>query len=1332
MAIFSKNKLNSNKREKDQTKTQEDQTNTSYTQALNASPNPPQATAPIEEQAKEKLTTTGFFKAIYAKDSMLSKKFDNLELENLKYIFDNKTAEEYTRMFGNELKKSPDFKKLKTIKDSLPETLIGGGEGDLIPIHGIDFNKTSNAEAKALAVAYYSNEKNLRDAKKFLYSIAATYAFGNAIDTDALKKETDKINFSKMNPDEIKMEFQKIFSKVTQNNQGKMKFIASMVDRLDKIEKETKTYTENKMNDISNKYAKIFEERTKELFGINDEKGDVYVNELTEQLEVLKNHLKPNETLNNLSIENANEEVMKLKSNILRLVNKGMLNENILKSTKEDLDKKLKEFNNIEKIAKKSNIASKASAEIGVMLHRRLGGQYTNYKILKALNPNLGKDEDPAEMKELKGKIEKAFLGIADVLKNKYPELNISKDTLFNDFKKTLEQNAETIKNNLFIPDNAQYDPFFDTPVLTTETEKKAGSLLNNSLYLAMFKKEEKGNNINNSFVNSINSKDFLQNALKVDLARDINIDEISSFNNIMKILSNISEQKINSGEIDSVINTGLFENNTILNTEKKRHHFKSFIDDFSRKNEKLLSNKIFKKKTDEEITSYVSDKHYKDIDKKLNSKTLRLSLKAMGGFQTLKDYDGCMQKANIVDTKMSTPQANAKQCIDNFIKELEQKEKESERGIFEQQRIYNPLVGFMIIGNMIQNINIYAIKENIIDNAIESAEKLKDIQGALTAQERFAKFVLYKTDDLGVSQEIVDPEYKQLYENTLLETYTKDNLSKKDIDKMFELNFDDYRLDDKTMQKLMNLKETIISSRQDSKIIKDILNQKNELLDNEIELKEKLEKSIGNYVEKYSLKDISKLKSLRNRIDENTLKELDNFVKNQDEIQKNEENLYKKYGIKNLNELLSNLEEKVNKADKDLLSMKNDVVLFEKNPALAKEDKKFFKKYFEDAFKGSDIAKDKEELEKLKKDVEKIKIFANLRKSSLEDEMSIKKDLEKIGLKSQFRDIINNPEKLENNPELLEKINKFKADRAEYAKLKKEIKNKYGDYVDTSMILENISKEMNKIENKINNSGLDFEAGKYSKENLVKMIKFYENALNGELETKFNKIKNGDKFSIGGNNKKIKELKEKLAFLKTAYFYEDVSLAEKLANKVGIPEKYKQEFLIDARNTSFKEALSNLKERLKENHKVVYNKLLNYTNIQGLKDLQRTNKLDNINRKEKKEFLYSQINDTFDDIVALYDENDKELLKTNSFFTKFNDNIMTTASDERAIFFKELEKATENNDLLGINKLLSMKEKFGIYDLNENYIKETLMLNENPQKDINKEQINKYSKRKM
>ena len=284
---------------------------TNSAQALDANLTPPRASEPIKDQAKEKLTTTAYFKSIYSKEGLFDKKFNNLDMNTLKYVFDRASADNFVAYNGTNDIKSTEFGEFsKKVKESLPDRMVGVGENEPVLIDKIDFKKVYNSEAKALISAYYSNEKNIKDTKKFLYSIAATYAFPNASDLDALKKEIENIDFAKLTNEEIRLEFKKLFDKVNKNNLGKMKFINSIAERLDDIEKKIKNYTDSKMENITEKYAKMFEEETKKLFGLNEKEGEVYIDELQENLTILTKALKPKQKLNELVInENSNEGV---------------------------------------------------------------------------------------------------------------------------------------------------------------------------------------------------------------------------------------------------------------------------------------------------------------------------------------------------------------------------------------------------------------------------------------------------------------------------------------------------------------------------------------------------------------------------------------------------------------------------------------------------------------------------------------------------------------------------------------------------------------------------------------------------------------------------------------------------------------------------------------------------------------------------------------------------------------------------------------------------------------------------------------------------------------
>jgi len=132
---------------------------------------PPSPSNPVSEQAKEKLTTSAYFKAVFKSSPAFTQKLDNLSIKDLKYIINKSTVDAYLRTSGNDIDKTDDYRIYKVIKDDFPDKLIGGGQGEE-ELRDIDLKKTYNSEAKALAVAYYSNKNNVKDMKKMLYAVA--------------------------------------------------------------------------------------------------------------------------------------------------------------------------------------------------------------------------------------------------------------------------------------------------------------------------------------------------------------------------------------------------------------------------------------------------------------------------------------------------------------------------------------------------------------------------------------------------------------------------------------------------------------------------------------------------------------------------------------------------------------------------------------------------------------------------------------------------------------------------------------------------------------------------------------------------------------------------------------------------------------------------------------------------------------------------------------------------------------------------------------------------------------------------------------------------------
>ena len=103
----------------------------------------------IKAQAKAKLTTSAYYKGLFSQEGLFSNKFNNLSFDNLKYVFNDYAINSYTNLENTtDFTKTDDYKAFRTLKDDVPQKLIGGE--DVIDIDDIDLKKTYNSEAKAL------------------------------------------------------------------------------------------------------------------------------------------------------------------------------------------------------------------------------------------------------------------------------------------------------------------------------------------------------------------------------------------------------------------------------------------------------------------------------------------------------------------------------------------------------------------------------------------------------------------------------------------------------------------------------------------------------------------------------------------------------------------------------------------------------------------------------------------------------------------------------------------------------------------------------------------------------------------------------------------------------------------------------------------------------------------------------------------------------------------------------------------------------------------------------------------------------------------------------
>ena len=132
------NVLNKSKNFKNQQDLQELQKDQNINQVLNTDP---QAyTNPnynIKAQAKAKLTTSAYYKGLFSQEGLFSNKFNNLSFDNLKYVFNDYAINSYTNLENTtDFTKTDDYKAFRTLKNDVPQKLIGGE--DVIDIDGID------------------------------------------------------------------------------------------------------------------------------------------------------------------------------------------------------------------------------------------------------------------------------------------------------------------------------------------------------------------------------------------------------------------------------------------------------------------------------------------------------------------------------------------------------------------------------------------------------------------------------------------------------------------------------------------------------------------------------------------------------------------------------------------------------------------------------------------------------------------------------------------------------------------------------------------------------------------------------------------------------------------------------------------------------------------------------------------------------------------------------------------------------------------------------------------------------------------------------------------
>jgi len=82
--------------------TKKDQTHQAVRKVLSTDPDSyKKPSNPVSEQAKQKLSTSARYKAVFSQGKLFSPNLANLSLDEMYYIFDDTTVDKYLRLYGN-------------------------------------------------------------------------------------------------------------------------------------------------------------------------------------------------------------------------------------------------------------------------------------------------------------------------------------------------------------------------------------------------------------------------------------------------------------------------------------------------------------------------------------------------------------------------------------------------------------------------------------------------------------------------------------------------------------------------------------------------------------------------------------------------------------------------------------------------------------------------------------------------------------------------------------------------------------------------------------------------------------------------------------------------------------------------------------------------------------------------------------------------------------------------------------------------------------------------------------------------------------------------------
>jgi len=480
--------------------------------------------------------------------------------------------------------------------------------------------------------------------------------------------------------------------------------------------KDIKDSSEN----LASLISRIEEELIKEEYDITDEEKI----DIKDTLIDFSNYIENREELHYLY----NTKVTDIKENIKRAL--GLFS-----------DETLKDFDELNHVAKENAIAINQNSSLILDIPPRA--------VLYALyNDSVFNDfkEEKADNKYISS-IQK----IASVDKEKAT-------LIFNNLRDILKNNSEAVLNIVELEEQEQYNPTVFT--INDKKNDPANKLLQEALALAIFKAE------NSEVFNEIYSPEAQRHLLySVTDPNIINkrpeIDEVNDVFNSYLLLHKSTTSQISDKEVDEIIDSSVFKDNSVLNQNDLKN-IRKFSKDLSRESEKIFADITAGMPNQDELSFAIQEMAYIDIARKQTEK-LDFTPTNVGRFfrnnLAIQAFSNCMEVAKNPANNVETTPSMSKDCIKQLKDRLEQEAKLSgevlaKAGVFAG---FNPFTSLIMLQTIMSKAQADIIEREMLKATKLISEQISYVERSSDNIQKLARQLLVENNYSGASDSFVD-----------------------------------------------------------------------------------------------------------------------------------------------------------------------------------------------------------------------------------------------------------------------------------------------------------------------------------------------------------------------------------------------------------------------------------------------------------------------------------------------------------------------------------------------------------------------------------------------